>query len=105
MRWNVDEEYWCMQWSSEIFPEAAMIPDLGVFLRSAINSSQTIPVRGQLRIARSPSNEVREALLAQAREKFPARLRLPFLLSPPGENKVQAAEPREALLVAHSEKR
>lgn len=82
---QVDEEYWCMQWSGEVFPEAAMIPDLGIFLRSAAVCAQTVTAGGHNTRQSAQRDEVREALLAQAREKFPARLRLPFLLSPAGE--------------------
>lgn len=91
---EVDEEYWCMQWSGEVLPEPAMIPDLGIFLRSASACAQTVTARGRNARPSSQRDEVREALLAQAREKFPARLKLPFLLSPHGESKALAADLR-----------
>lgn len=81
----MDEEYWCMQWCGEVLPEPAMIPDLGVFLRSTPAYSQVVTARGQR--FELPFPRAQEA--TQQREPFPARLKLPFLLSPPGENKTQ----------------
>lgn len=78
----MDEEYWCMQWSGEVLPEAAMIPDLGIFLRSSAACAQTVTAGGCDAHRAGPRDEVREELLTQAREKFPARLKLPFVLSP-----------------------
>lgn len=81
----MDEEYWCMQWCGEVLPEPAMIPDLRVFLRSAPASSQTVTTRGPHAFQ---ENEGR----LRRREPFPARLKLPFWLSPPGENRASAPE-------------
>ena len=76
-----------MQWSGEVLPEPAMIPDLGIFLRSASVDAQAVTTRGRDYLPSSQHTERRQELLAQAREGFPARLKLPFLLAPPGENK------------------
>ena len=46
-------------------------------------------------VARTPSSSA----FTQAREKFPARLKLPFLLSP-GENKAFTADQQSALVTA-----
>ena len=80
-----------MQWCGEVLPEPAMIPDLGVFLRSAPAYSQAITARGPQSIRRDAEGHVRR------REPFPARLKLPFLLSPPGENKTLAPDIESAV--------
>jgi hypothetical protein len=99
----VGEEYWCMQWSGEVLPEPAMVPDLGVFLYSVSAYSQVVTAGGHGRLPVSHSNDVREALLAQAREKFPGRLKLPFILSPSGENKALTADQPEALIITRTD--
>jgi hypothetical protein len=81
VRCDVDEEYWCMQWCGEVLPEPAMIPDLSVFLRSAPACAQATPIRGQR--GRAPVQSIEETI--HKREPFPARLKLPFLLSSSGE--------------------
>ncbi|HEY0752892.1 MAG TPA: hypothetical protein VGD98_02850 [Ktedonobacteraceae bacterium] len=73
-----------MQWCSEVLPEPAMIPDLGVFLRFAPAHGQAVTARGQ-----PPELSQHTQKAAQRQEPFAARLKLPFLLSPPGENKTQ----------------
>ncbi|HXR66581.1 MAG TPA: hypothetical protein VN729_11690 [Ktedonobacteraceae bacterium] len=67
-----------MQWCGEVRPEPAMIPDLGVFLRSAPAYSQAAIAREQNYMPPVPRTEKPE----RWREPFPARLKLPFLLSP-----------------------
>lgn len=94
----MDEEYWCMQWCGEVLPEPAMIPDLGVFLRSAPAYSQAVTARGHNHV---PSVEGH----ARQREPFPARLKLPFLLSPPGEIQVLASDQQSAVIAASLDKR
>jgi len=84
MRCDVDKEYWCMQWCGEVLPEPAMIPDLGVFLRSTPVYSQAVTIRGQ-----RSEPALQPAQNATRQEPFPARLKLPFLLSAPVENKTQ----------------
>ncbi len=76
----MDEEYWCMQWCGEVLPEPAMIPDLGVFLRSTPAYAQAVATRGQQADRRAGCVESE-----RQQEAFPARLKLPFLLSPHGE--------------------
>jgi len=88
----VDEEDWCMQWSGEVLPEAAMVPDLGVFLRAASAHAQSVTTRRREHDPPSEEGELHAGEIIQAREKIPARLKLPFLLSPPGENRALAAE-------------
>lgn len=68
-----------MQWSGEVLPEATMIPDLSVFLRTASANPQSVVVRGRHQRPLSHIQEIREALCAEG--KFPARLKLPFKLS------------------------
>lgn len=77
----MDEEYWCMQWCAEVLPEPAMIPDLRVFLRSAPASTQAVTARGKQQRRQEP----RVTGVAHRGEPFPARLKLPFLLSSTGE--------------------
>lgn len=101
----MDEGNWCIQWSGEVLPEAAMIPDLGVFLRSASAYSQAVTDRKQGHASPVRSDEVREALFAQARERFPARLKLPFILSPTGENKALTVDQQSAPMGASSDGR
>ncbi len=101
VRCNVDEEYWCMQWCGEVLPEPAMIPDLGVFLRSAPANSQVVTARG----SRLPPPVQDDEKPVQQREPFPARLKLPFLLSPPGENKVHAPDSQGVAVSAHSKEK
>lgn len=101
----VEEEYWCMQWSGEVLPEAAMVPDLGIFLRSASAQAQSVATRRRGHGLPSQSNEVRAVVLIQAQEKIPARLKLPFLLSPPGESRALAIEQRSALTSVDSDGR
>lgn len=60
-----------------------MIPDLRVFLRSAPACTQGMTVRGQ---SIGPQIRSGEEAQPRQREPFPARLKLPFLLSPAGEN-------------------
>jgi len=84
-----------MQWSCEVLPEPAMVPDLGVFLRSASASAQAVTASNQYHLPPAQSNEVRAVLLARACEAFPARLKLPFLLLPPGgEQKAPTEDPQ-----------
>lgn len=52
----MERQDWCIQWSGEVLPEAAMVPDPGVF------------VQMEPTVRRQP-------------EQIPARLRLPFRLS------------------------
>ncbi len=87
VRCDVDEEYWCMQWCAEVLPEPAMIPDLRVFLRSAPASPQAVTARGKRQQERTP----RVASGVRKGEPFPARLKLPFLLSTTGE-KIRTTE-------------
>ena len=94
-----------MQWSGEVLPEAAMVPDLGIFLRAASAQAQSVTTRGRVYGPPSQGSEVRAVVLVQARETIPARLRLPFLLSPPGENRVLAAEQQSALTSVDSDGR
>jgi len=58
----VERQDWCIQWSGDILPEAAMVPDPGVFV-------QCEPAFGRQR---------------WQPEQIPARLRLPFRLSRSG---------------------
>jgi hypothetical protein len=81
VRCDVDEDYWCMQWCAEVLPEPAMIPDLRVFLRSAPASAQAVTSRGK----RQRKQEPRTAEVTHREKPFPARLKLPFLLSATGE--------------------
>ena len=78
----MDDEYWCMQWSAELLPEAAMIPDLRVFLRVASACEQAVTAGTRIQI--NPS--VREIVLRDIQKKGPSLLKLPFLLSPSTEN-------------------
>jgi len=94
VRCDVDEEYWCMQWCGEVLPEPAMIPDLGVFLRSAPAYSQAVTARGHNHAPPVQRPEKHE----RRREPFPARLKLPFLLSPGGENRALAPDQKEQAL-------
>jgi hypothetical protein len=94
VRCDVDEEYWCMQWCGEVRPEPAMIPDLGVFLRSAPAYSQAATAREQSRVPPAQRTEK----LERRREPFPARLKLPFLLSPGGEDRALAPDQKEQAL-------
>jgi hypothetical protein len=88
----VNEEYWGMQWSGEVLPEPAMIPDLSVFLRAVSANSQVV-TRGGFSHALSPHvSNVREASLTRAREQFPALLKLPSLPVPAGEQKTRAID-------------
>ncbi len=70
-----------------------MVPDLGIFLRFASAQAQSVTVGGREHGPPFQSNHVR-VVLDQAQEKIPARLKLPFLLSPPGESKASATEQR-----------
>jgi hypothetical protein len=83
-----------MQWCGEVRPEPAMIPDLGVFLRSAPAYSQAVAAREQNRVSPAQRTEKPE----RRREPFPARLKLPFLLSPGGENRALAPDQKEQAL-------
>lgn len=82
-----------------------MVPDRGVFLRSASAHAQSVTSRDREHGPPSQNNEVRAVVLVQAREKIPARLRLPFLLSPPGESRALAAEQQHALTSVDSDGR
>jgi hypothetical protein len=68
----VEKENWCIQWSSEVLPEAAMVPDSGVFLWS------------------EPAN----CRPRWQPEQIPARLRLPFRLSRSGVQRSMLASQR-----------
>lgn len=94
-----------MQWSGEVLPEPAMIPDLSVFLRSVSAHARVVTNGGYCHAPSSHVSEVREALFAQAREKFPALLKLPFLLAPAGEQKALTVDQPGALLTARSDGR
>ncbi len=87
-----------MHWCGEVLPEPAMIPDLSVFLRSAPAYAQAVTARGH---SHAPPIQRAEET-AQLREPFPARLKLPFLLSPSGENKAHAAEAQNAVTAANT---
>lgn len=97
----MDEEYWCMQWCGEVLPEPAMIPDLGVFLRSTPAYAQVVTAREQ---SHAPTVQCTEEH-ARKREPFPARLKLPFLLTPSGENKAHAPEQQDAVIAVNVDKR
>ena len=101
-RCDVDEEYWCMQWCGEVLPEPAMIPDLGVFLRAAPAYSQTVTARGNSDAQRVQCDSERRL---RQREPFPARLKLPFLLSPPGESKALAPDTPGVVIVSQTEQK
>lgn len=75
----MEKENWCMQWSGEVLPENAMVPDLSVFLQNASANSQAVTAKGRYQVPLSRVQEIREALCAEG--KFPARLKLPFKLS------------------------
>jgi hypothetical protein len=76
----MDEEYWCIQWSSEVLPEPAMIPDLSVFLRSAPGGPRSVTAS---RSILSPVHELQEAPSRAALPRnMPTLLRLPFFLAP-----------------------
>lgn len=77
-----------MRWSSAVLPEPAMIPDLSVFLRTASASSQAVTAGGRCHTSLPHVYEVREALFGGAQGKVPALLKLPFILLPPGEDKI-----------------
>lgn len=94
-----------MQWSGEVLPEPAMIPDLSVFLRSVSARARVVTNGGYCRAPSARISEAREALFVQAREKFPALLTLPFLPAPVGEQKALTADQPGALLTAHSDGR
>lgn len=94
-----------MQWSGEVLPEPAMIPDLSVFLRSVSARARVVTNGGHCCARSTRGSEVREALFTQAREKFPALLTLPFLPAPMGEQKALAADQSGPLLTAHSDGR
>ena len=96
----MDEEYWCMQWCGEVLPEPAMIPDLGVFLRSTPAYSQTVTTREH---SHAPAVQSAEERVRQ-REPFPARLKLPFLLTPGGENRALAPE-QDAVIAVNVDQR
>ena len=98
----MDEEYWCMQWCGEVLPEPAMIPDLSVFLRAAPAYSQTVTAREIGEGQRAQRASVRRL---RQREPFPARLKLPFLLSPPGETKTPAPDAPGDVIAAQAEQR
>lgn len=68
----MEKQDWRMQWSSEVFPEAGMVPDPDVFVQSGAQALIRVP------------------------EIIPARLRLPFLLSRSGEHSMLATEQRGA---------
>ena len=89
-----------MRWSGEVLPEPAMIPDLGIFLRSTSMHVQPVTAKERDHARSARNDEVREALFTQAREKFPARLKLPFLLAPPGENKALKADQQSVPVTA-----
>jgi len=88
-----------MQWSGEVLPEAGMVPDLGIFLRVACAQAQSVTTRGRVYGPPSQSSGVRAVVPVQA------RLRLPFLLSPPGENRALTAEQQGALTSVDSDGR
>lgn len=94
-----------MQWSGEVLPEPAMIPDLSVFLRSVSARARVVTNGGHCRAPSARVSEVREALFAQTREKFPALLTLPFLPAPVGEQKALTADQPDTLLTARSDGR
>lgn len=77
----MEEEGWCMQWSGEVLPEPAMIPDLSVFLCVATAYSQLATVDRRYQGPLSRAREIREALCVETQGRFPGRLRLPFTLS------------------------
>lgn len=74
----MEEENWCMQWSGEVLPEPAMIPDLSVFLCTVAVRHQVVTVRGSSQISLSAY----EPFCVESQGTFPARLRLPFTLLP-----------------------
>jgi hypothetical protein len=78
----VEDEYWCMQWSAELLPEAAMIPDLRVFLRVASACEQAVTAGTRVLMKQS----AREVVLRDVQKKGPSLLKLPFLLSSFAEN-------------------
>lgn len=90
-----------MQWCGEVLPEPAMIPDLGVFLRSTPAYSQVVTAREQSHAPVVQSADER----AGQREPFPARLKLPFLLAPSGENKALAPDQLSAVVAVNADKR
>ena len=94
-----------MQWSGEVLPEPAMIPDLSVFLRSISANAQVVTNGGYCHASSVHVSEVREALFTQALGKFPALLKLPFLLAPAGEHKALTTDQPGALLTARSDGR
>jgi hypothetical protein len=70
-----------MQWSGEVLPELGMIPDISVFLCVTSVYSQAIFARGSWPL--SYEHEIQEAFSdVGVQGKFPARLTLPFTLSP-----------------------
>jgi hypothetical protein len=78
VRCRVEEECWCMQWSGEVRPELAMIPDIGVFLHAVSTSSHTVADIGHC----LGEHEIQEVLACvETQGKFPGRLKLPFVLS------------------------
>lgn len=86
-----------MQWCGEVLPEPAMIPDLSVFLRATPVYAQTVTTRGnseEQRVQYASERRLRQ------REPFPARLKLPFLLSPPGESKAPAPDTLDVVIVS-----
>lgn len=101
VRCEVDEEYWCMQWSGEVLPEPAMIPDLSVFLRATPAYKQAVMIgeRGQI----SSFHETRAEVFKNLTGGGPALLKLPFLLSPSVDNqKVFTVEQPNMLATVNS---
>ncbi len=79
----MDDEFWCMQWSDEVVPEPAMVPDLSVFLRVACAHSRAISSEGTRRNSLFFGQRVWiEGVSEQEREIVPGLLRLPFILLP-----------------------
>ncbi|HEY1352959.1 MAG TPA: hypothetical protein VGF67_25370 [Ktedonobacteraceae bacterium] len=79
-----EKKDWWMQWSGEVLPEAAMIPDGEVFFQSA-SARPFQSISCEQRRLLPYDNNAGAMGQAQILGKIPARLKLPFLLSRSGE--------------------